>query len=128
MFILCAEGLSSIISGGVRSGQIKGLNLAGGSSVISHLFTEGSNEAALAWKHILSLYERASAQVINFHKSSLCGSPNVSGDLVEIIKQVLGVGIVEEHLNYLGLLSSISHNKKDIFSPICEKISSVVAS
>lgn len=54
-------------------------------------------------------------------------SPNVPGSLVEMIREVIGVGMVEEHSKYLGLPSSISHNKMDIFFPICEKIRSVVA-
>lgn len=34
--------------------------------------------------------------------------------------------MLEGHSKYLGLPSSMSHNKKDIFSPICERIKLVV--
>lgn len=68
LFILCAEGLSSLVSSVVWSGEIKGLKVAHGLPVISHLFfvddsllfVEASDKAALAWKQILCLYERAS--------------------------------------------------------------------
>lgn len=48
-------------------------------------------------------------------------------DVVNQIKSILGMETIKEHVKYLGLPSSISHSKKDIFSLICDKVSSVVA-
>lgn len=65
--------------------------------------------------------------MVSFQKSSLCFSPNMSRALVENIKNVFGIEVVECHSKYLGLPSSISRNKRGIFSPICTKVSVVVA-
>lgn len=135
LFIICAEGLSSLISSTVDLREIEGLKVARDSLVISHLFfaddsllfAKANVDVASVWKHNLHLYEKASGQVINVQKSLLCVSPNVPDDVVNQIKSILGVEVIEEHAKYLGLPSSISHNKKDIFSPICDRISSVVA-
>lgn len=59
--ILCAEGLSSLISSAVEKGDIEGLKLVRDSPVISHLFfaddsflfAKASLEGARSWKHLL---------------------------------------------------------------------------
>lgn len=40
---------------------------------------------------------------------------------------MLRLGVVKEHAKYLGLPSSLSQNKEDIFYPIGERIRSMVA-
>lgn len=73
----------------------------------SLLFAKASPVVARVWKPILHQYEKASGQVINFQKSSLCVNPNVPGDVVNQIKSTFGVEVTEEHAKYLGLPSSI---------------------
>lgn len=47
--------------------------------------------------------------------SLLCVSPNVTSEVVDGIKSVLGVNMTEGHSKYLGLSSSILHNKCNVF-------------
>lgn len=69
LFILCAEGLSALITQFVTNGQLKGLQVCEGAPTISHLlFADDSLLYTQATPHdclILSTYERASGQQIN---------------------------------------------------------------
>ncbi|KAH9672066.1 reverse transcriptase domain-containing protein [Citrus sinensis] len=85
LFILCVDGLSSLIRRQERNGLIHGVRIARGAPSVSHLFFSddsflffwaNDNEANLI-KHLLAVYGRASGQVVNFSKSSISFSANV---------------------------------------------------
>lgn len=105
------------------------------SSVISHLFiaydsllfAKANKEVAQVWKCILHQYKLALGQVISFQNSSLYVSPNVSRAVVDRIKDILGVEMVQGHVKCRGLYLAIPCNKTNIFSLICERIGTIVA-
>ncbi|XP_073051686.1 uncharacterized mitochondrial protein AtMg00310-like [Primulina eburnea] len=71
---------------------------------------------------MLSLYEKASGQLINFDKSALSFSPNTTEDEVNTIKQMLSVRVVQGHDLYLGLPTFSTRQKKMQFQYLIERI------
>ena len=89
LFILCAEGLSSLIHTYERAGLIHGVRVARGAPVVSHLFFaddcflffKASESEARLIKHILAAYSQGAGQLVNFNKSSISFSSNVQDDV-----------------------------------------------
>lgn len=69
-------------------------------------------------RYILARYKLASGQCINFLKSMLSFSSNVSQANARSIKNIFGTEVVMWHSKYLGLSSSILRDKIIIFKPI----------
>ena len=73
LFILCAEGLSSLLNQAERDGRIKGLPIAKRRTKINHLFLADDSllfcrASAMEWAHmqlIMDQYENASGQKLN---------------------------------------------------------------
>ncbi|XP_024178720.1 uncharacterized protein LOC112184715 [Rosa chinensis] len=131
LFILCAEGLSSLISSSIQNGTIKGLLMSPTAPVLHHLlfaddsflFGEASVRECQAFKNLLSIYARASGQMINLQKSSVVFSGNVSRQVINQLSSILGVTCVKEHGLYLGLPIHVGRNKTTIFSYLKERLS-----
>jgi hypothetical protein len=72
-FILCAEGLSTLLRGAEQDGRITGLPITRGGTRINHLFFADDSllfcrSSILEWariQEILEIYEMASGQKIN---------------------------------------------------------------
>ena len=84
LFLICAEGLSSILYNYTDKGLIHDCNVARNALVVSHLFfaddsflffKSNMQECGMI-KKCLDAYERASGQVVNFQKSSIFFSWN----------------------------------------------------
>ncbi|KAH9684395.1 reverse transcriptase domain-containing protein [Citrus sinensis] len=130
LFILCADGLSSLIRRQERNGLIHGVRIARGAPSVSHLFLAddsflffraNDNEANLI-KHLLAVYGRASGQVVNFSKSSISFSANVVESVSREICAILEVNSTANHGAYLGLPSAIGRKKKEVFKYIRDKL------
>ncbi|XP_062028694.1 uncharacterized protein LOC133744637 [Rosa rugosa] len=131
LFILCAEGLSALISSSVQNGTIRGLTMAPTAPTMHHLlfaddcflFGDASARECLDFKRLLDVYARASGQHINLQKSSVVFSGNVSLHSRNTLAAILGVQCVKEHGLYLGLPIHVGHNKKAIFAYLKERLS-----
>ncbi|KAL8146786.1 hypothetical protein AgCh_004504 [Apium graveolens] len=85
IYILCAEGLSTMLRRKEEEGHIHGISIARGAPKISHLlfaddcylFFNATGEEARNMKNILSRYEMFSGQAISLAKSSITFSPNI---------------------------------------------------
>ncbi|KAK9195743.1 hypothetical protein WN943_003868 [Citrus x changshan-huyou] len=130
LFILCVDGLSSLIRRQERNGLIHGVRIARGAPSVSHLFLAddsflffraNDNEANLI-KHLLAVYGRASGQVVNFSKSSISFSANVVESVSREICAILEVNSTANHGAYLGLPSAIGRKKKEVFKYIRDKL------
>ena len=95
LFILCAEGLSSLIKSLVPNGVLEGVAMCRGGPKLSHLFfvdnslifCKASMEECNALQQILKVYEDASGQQLNRAKTSLFFSRNTPNDIQEEIQQ-----------------------------------------
>ncbi|XP_061993946.1 uncharacterized protein LOC133711884 [Rosa rugosa] len=67
---------------------------------------------------VIETYGRASGQLVNFNKSSVVFSKNVSDDMQEEISSLMGVEIVESHEKYLGLPTYVGRKKTATFQYI----------
>ncbi|KAH9670971.1 reverse transcriptase domain-containing protein [Citrus sinensis] len=130
LFIICAEGLSSLFRSQERSGLLHGVKVARGAPMISHLFFADDsflffkathNEAALV-KQVLTVYGKAAGQVVNFSKSSISFSANVSEANVWQLCELLEVNATTNHGAYLGLSSYIGRKKKEVFHYIRDRV------
>jgi len=130
LFLLCAEGFSTLINEVAQCQQLNGISICGGSPRINHLFfvddsllfCKANGTECNKLKEILKTYEAASGQKINIEKSSIFFSPNTSQELKDEILNILGPMIDSRHTKYLGLPSIISHSKKLIFAKMKEKV------
>ncbi|KAH9754586.1 reverse transcriptase domain-containing protein [Citrus sinensis] len=90
LFIICAEGLSSLIRNRERAGFIHGVKVARSAPAVSHLFFADDcflffkahhNEARIM-KSLLAVYGAASGQKVNLNKSSISFSANMDEDSI----------------------------------------------
>lgn len=89
LFILCAEGLSSLIKRHERLGLLHGVRVARNAPVVSHLFFvddsflffRANHVEAFIIKQILAIYGCASGQLVNFTKSTVSFSANVNASI-----------------------------------------------
>ncbi|CAM8982037.1 unnamed protein product [Rhodiola kirilowii] len=101
-----------------------------GAPEISHLlfaddsmfFVKADVKNANSLKEVLKEYEVLSGQMINFSKSEIFFSQNVTEEVKGRICSILGVGQVDRISKYLGLPVMFSHNKTELFRFIIEKV------
>ena len=130
LFILCVEGLSSLIRRQEKAGLIHDVKVVRGAPMVSHLFFaddaflffRANQQEALVVKSILASYGRASGQPVNFNKSSISFSPNVGAGVVSQVCVELVVHVTSDHGTYLGLPSCIGRRKKAVFQSIRDKV------
>jgi hypothetical protein len=130
LFIICAEGLSALIRQAEARGDIHGVKICKNAPIISHLlfaddcflFFRANHNEAVVMKNILTTYEAASGQTINFQKSEIFCSRNVTQSDRDSTATTLDVQAVLGTGKYLGLPSMIGRSRKAIFSFIKDRI------
>lgn len=111
LFILAAEGLSTLIHSAVNNGTLTGLQLARSCPSLSHLMfaddsmilTKASVDEVYTLQNILNTYSLASGQRINVSKSELLFSRDVNSLVQDDIANILGMPIADTPSKYLGL-------------------------
>ncbi|KAL6223151.1 hypothetical protein ACLB2K_006541 [Fragaria x ananassa] len=86
LFLICAKGLSALLRKEEETGGIQGVKVANGAPPINHLlfaddsliFGDATMSECKRLKEILSIYEAASGQKINYAKSAISFSPSTS--------------------------------------------------
>lgn len=130
IYILCAEGLSSILRRNEEAGLLHGCGITRGAPPISHLlftddcyffFKENGSEASVM-KRILNRYEDISGQVINYIKSAVMFSPNTTTACRKDVCEHVGVNELLKHGTYLGMPMIVGRNKSETFSFLLEKV------
>ncbi|KAL9681679.1 hypothetical protein QQ045_013466 [Rhodiola kirilowii] len=131
LFLICAEWLTHAIDKAQRLGYIEGISICKNAPVVTHLmfaddcliFLKAKTEAVVHVRKLLNDYELLAGQKVNFNKSEMVCSKNVSELLISEMAEALQVKIVESHTKYLGLPIIFGHKKKHLFREIEEKIS-----
>ena len=100
LFLLCAEGFTSLIKQSNVLGKLTGMRIAHGAPYLSHLFFAGDSLIFCKakgvetgeLKRILKVYKEASGQVINVEKSTLFFSKNVAAwQRTEVMDELQGM-------------------------------------
>ena len=130
IFLLCANGFSSLIHDTARNHKISGVSICKGCPKITHLFfsddsllfCKENNQECQNLINILQLYEAASVQKIDMDKSSVFFSSNTPDERRSEVMNLLGPMQDTRHKKYLGLPSIIGKSKVEIFAEIKEKV------
>ena len=130
LFIICAEGLSSLIKQVERRGAIHGCRICRGAPRISHLlfaddsffFFRADAVESSTMHTIFVKYESDSEQAINFQKSGIFFSRNASSLDRDFISNILGVSTPLNTRRYLGLLSLIGKSKRAVFGFLRDRL------
>lgn len=130
LFVICAHGLSSLMSKAEARGAIHGARVCRRAPSISHLmfaddcilFFRAEAKESNQIVEILQTFEAASGQVINLSKSGISFSRNVSPASQADISSSLGVCNPLNTGKYLGLPSLIGSKKKAIFAYLKDRL------
>ena len=130
LFLLCAEGFTSLLAKAEMDRHIKGVSICKGAPTISNLmFVDDSILFCCATlgeveviNEVLQIYANASSQCINMEKSSIYFSSNTQGNQREEIVSLLGVKEVERFEYYLGLPTLVGRAKYQTFHFLKDKV------
>uniref|UniRef100_A0A803QD89 Reverse transcriptase domain-containing protein n=1 Tax=Cannabis sativa TaxID=3483 RepID=A0A803QD89_CANSA len=132
LFLLVAEGLSGTINAKTHSNSFQGISISRSAPTISHLlfaddsllFTKVTSSAAMEIKDILNLYNLATGQSVNFHKSSILFSPNTISSDFRSFRDTLHLDDKPFIDKYLGVPQCFSRSKTSSFLFLLQKASS----
>lgn len=130
MFIMCVEGLNSILNKVEQQGIIQGATVTKGATRINHLLFEGdcilySRVTKANWEkiqEILTLYEKGSGHKLNNQKSSAFFSQSTPDRDKKQIIQAIGDFICSKYNKYLDLPAFVGRFKYNTFRGLKEKI------
>jgi hypothetical protein len=130
LFILVAEGLTSLINKAMASGDLHGVKICRGAPTVSHLlfaddcfiFCRSNLSETRKLMEILKTYENASGQEINLSKSEIFFSRNISQAAQKDLSELMGVRHVMGTGTYLGVPSMVGRSKKATFAYIKDRI------
>uniref|UniRef100_A0A803PHU9 Reverse transcriptase domain-containing protein n=1 Tax=Cannabis sativa TaxID=3483 RepID=A0A803PHU9_CANSA len=136
LFILCAEGLSSLLRNRQESHIFNGIAISRHAPAISHLFfaddsllfCTADRNSCLALQDVFKIYSKASGQAINFSKSSILFSPNTDSNIRTLFFQTFNLEDRPFGCKYLGLPQCLSRSKHHSFSFLSDKVASVLRS
>lgn len=119
LFLICGEGLSTLMKLVMRKGSIKRAKASRLGSTISHLlfaddsllFWEASESGATILKGILNDYEGASGQMVNFVKSIVIFSTNTGEVDRSNVLRILGMRSSSNIEKYLRLPNMVGKDK-----------------
>ncbi|XP_035546735.1 uncharacterized protein LOC118348703 [Juglans regia] len=129
LFILCAEGLSSLLKHAEACGNLTPVTIGRGPIKVSHLFFADDSLLFCQAKYeeincvlkILELYEKGSGQVINKDKSAIFFSKNTTLMTQQQIKSLAGVQSTSNFEKYLGLPSLVGRKKIASFHSLIDR-------
>jgi hypothetical protein len=128
-FLLCAEGLSSLIQKAKTYTKISRLPFSRNGHILSHLFFADDSllfcrSTFSEWctiHDLLEAYEKVSGQMINRDKTSIFFSKNTRREFKEHILTSIGASSSQSYAKYLGLLALVIRDRKKAFASISGK-------
>jgi hypothetical protein len=130
LFLLCAEGLSSLLLYEEEVGGIDGVRVCRNAPSVSHLlFADDSlilmkadMTNATSLQHVLDTYCANSGQMVSLSKSSIFFSPNTDVLIRSEICQTLHIDTEAISNKYLGLPAIVGADRSDCFLHFVERI------
>ena len=127
---MCTEGLHGLLRKAATNSDIRGVSICQNGPKITHLlfvddsliFCRAKESECQSLLQVLATYERASGQQINRAKTTLFFSKSTLGDMQNLIKDMLGVTVIQHYEKCLGLPSLVGKNKKESFTHIKQQI------
>jgi hypothetical protein len=134
LFLLCAEGLSSLLKFSGPNYLAKGIRVGVHAPWISHLlfaddcllFTQASARAGRRLMDILQVYQEGSGQMVNIQKSAIFFSANCQDQAKEEMLQLTGITTEALFEKYLGLPTAVGRSTKEAFEHIPLKIRNIM--
>ncbi|KAL0336264.1 UNVERIFIED_CONTAM: putative mitochondrial protein [Sesamum radiatum] len=130
LFIFVAEAFSCMLQEAERRGGVQGVAVCAAAPKISHLlfaddtllFCKVKGEKIEEIQHILTIYERASRQVVNFSKSNMVMSGRIGEEEKQRLANRLGVRVASAHDRYLGLPAVAGRSRHALFHNIQDRM------
>lgn len=130
LFVLCAHDLSSLFNAYESRGYFREVKIASSCPSVSHLFFTYDNliffratmEESARVKECQYIHEKASGQLINYDKSALSFSPNTHVMLMDTLKNILTIPVVQQHDLYLGLPTVSLRSKRLQFRYLVDRV------
>jgi hypothetical protein len=112
LFLLVAEGLSSLLTRAVENGSISGVPTSASGLKLSHLFFADDSllfcqtnfQECCNLMQVMTVYEQASEQKLNTGKTSIFFSKNTGGAFRRFITNSVGISTIKGHENILVCL------------------------
>ena len=129
-FLLCAEGLSSLLMYEEEVGGIDGIRVCRNAPSVSHLlFADDSHilmkadmNNATSLQRVLDTYCANSGQMVSLPKSSIYFSPKTNALIRAEICEVLHIDTEALSDKYLGLPALVGADRSDCFEHFIERI------
>ncbi|CAL9019238.1 unnamed protein product [Prunus brigantina] len=136
LFVLCMEKFSHLIVEAVKNCNWKPVKSSQGGPCVSHLFfaddlilfAEATPRQAHTMKQCMDDFCRASGQVVNFEKSAIYCSPNISKELASDISHICGSPLTNNLGKYLGMPLLHSRVTKTTYNNLVDKVHARLAS
>ncbi|XP_060963731.1 uncharacterized protein LOC115717505 [Cannabis sativa] len=130
LFLLCAEGFSSLIKRFEARGALHGCRVCNGAPIISHMlfaddcyiYCKAIEREARSVLLLLQLFEQASGQCVNYSKSTIFFSLNTTSASRQEMCNLLRMNEALENSLYLGLPCVMGRNKNAILGFLKDKM------
>ncbi|XP_024190496.1 uncharacterized protein LOC112194497 [Rosa chinensis] len=130
LFLLRVEGFSALLQKKQSDGLLSGIEVFQDAPSVNHLFfaddsmlyAKAELEDCYQIQEVLETYGRASGQLVNFDKSSVVFSKNVTDYMQGEVADLMGVEVVDSHEKYLGLPTYVGRKKSVTFQYIKEHL------
>jgi ribonuclease HI len=130
LFLLCAEGLTGMISRAEQQGELIGVRVCRDAPAITNLLfaddslilMQADEGNASCLKRILDDYCKASGQLVSDAKSSIFFSPNTRVEDKEVICSILNILTEAMTDKYLGLPATVGMDRSDCFMFLVDRV------
>ncbi|XP_061999224.1 uncharacterized protein LOC133716539 [Rosa rugosa] len=135
LFLIGAEGFSALLQQKQEMGLLPGIEVCNEAPAVNHLlfaddsmlYANATLEDCYHIQDVIETYGRASGQLVNFDKSSVVFSKNVSEYMKGEVSSYLGVQVVASHEKYLGLPTYVGRKKTSTFQYIKDNLAKKLA-
>lgn len=130
LFLLCAEGFSSLLQKAEADGDIGGIKICCRAPSVSHLLfgddslilIRANGEDAARLLGILNLYEECLGQMINKDQSAIFFSKNTGSGARTAVMQTMRIARESFNDKYLGLPILVGSNKTQVFGFLKDRV------